>query len=133
MYYACTYITCAYNVCTMYIFAPRYVKANLTNDTMLKISLPKKGPLLTLVNYFVLCQPVSVKMAGKKNKVEQKPPSYSALEELQLMMSVVKKIEEQNNVEYQFYIFEALFGGCIGTIQVSIQCTCICTSFIIIL
>ena len=86
---------------------------------MLKISLPKKMPLLTLLNYFILCQPVSVKVAGKKAKVEQRPQPYTPMEELQVMVSVVKKMEEQSNTEQQFYMFEALFGGCIGIIKVN--------------
>lgn len=119
IYYINMY-TCIY----VYInFFFRYVKANLTNDTILKISLPKKGPLMILLNFFVLCQPVSVKVAGKKNKVEQKPTPHSALEELQVMMAIVRKIEEQSNVEQQFYIFEALFGGCNGTIKVCVYNT----------
>ena len=94
------------------------MKAYLTSDAMLKISLPKKIPLLTLVNYFILCQPVLVKTVGKKNKTEMKPAPYSPLEELQVMVSVVRKIEEQANIDQQFYMFEAIFGGCIGTIKV---------------
>lgn len=97
----------------------RYVKAHLTNDTMLKISLPKKGGLLILLTYFILCRPVSVKVTGKKNKVAQRPQPYTALEELQVMVSVLNKIEEQKNIEQQFCMFEALFGGCEDTIQVS--------------
>lgn len=86
---------------------------------MLKISLPKKIPLLTLLNYFILCQPVSLKVARKKAKVEQRPQPHTPMEELQVMVSVVKKIEEQtNNIEQQFYMFEALFGGCTGIIKV---------------
>ena len=86
---------------------------------MLKISLPKKIPLLTLLNYFILCRPVSVKVAGKKAKVEQRPQAYTPMEELQVMVSLVKKIEEQSsNIEQQFYMFEAIFGGCTGIIKV---------------
>lgn len=62
---------------------------------------------------------MSVKVAGKKNKVEQRPQLYSAMEELQVMVSVVKKIEEQKSVEQQFCMFEAMFGGCEGVIKVS--------------
>lgn len=90
---------------------------------MLKISLPKKIPLLTLVNYFILCQPVLVKMAGKKNKVLQRPQPHSAMEELQVMVSLVKKIEEQGSIDPQFYMFEAVFGSCIGVIKVYAQAT----------
>ena len=97
----------------------RYVRAHLSGDAVLKVSLPKKVPLLTLLSYFILCQPVSVKMAGRKNKTEQRPQPHSPLEELQVMMAVVGKIDEQSNVDQQFYMFEALFGGCIGTIRVS--------------
>ena len=62
-----------------------------------------------------------MKVAGKKAKVEQRPVPYTPLEELQVMMSLVKLIEEHNNsTEQQFYMFEALFGGCIGTIKVSV-------------
>lgn len=86
---------------------------------MLKISLPKKGVLLPLFTYFILCRPVSVKVTGKKNKVELQPQPYSPLEELQVMVSVLNKIEEQKNIEQQFCIFEALFGACEETIQVS--------------
>jgi hypothetical protein len=96
----------------------RYVKAYLTSDAILKISLPKKIPLLALVGYFILCQPVLVKVTGKKNKVEQRPTPYSPLEELQVMVSLVRKIEEQAAIDQQFYMFEAVFGGCIGSIKV---------------
>ena len=85
---------------------------------MLKISLPKKIPLLTLVSYFILCQPVLVKVTGKKNKVEQRPTPYSPLEELQVMVSLVRKIEETATIDHQFYMFEAVFGSCIGSIKV---------------
>ena len=85
---------------------------------MLKLSLPKKLPLLTLVSYFLLCQPVLVKVPGKKNKAEQWPQPYSAVQELQVMVSLVKKIEEQSSIDQRFYIFEAIFGGCTGTIKV---------------
>lgn len=106
------------NQCTP--FPNRYVKAHLTNDTMLKISLPKKGSLLILFTYFVLCRPVSVKVTGKKNKVDLRPQPYSPLEELQVMVSVLNKIEEQKSIEQQFCIFEALFGACEETIKVTL-------------
>ena len=94
---------------------------------MLKLSLPKKGPLLTLIAYFVLCQPVMVKVTGKKDRIELRPQPFSALEELQVMVSVLKKIEEQKSVEQQFSIFEALFGGCEKTIKVSIMYIQVCS------
>lgn len=102
---------------------------------MLKISLPKKIPLLTLVNYFILCQPVLVKMPGKKNKVLQRPQPHSAMEELQVMVSLVKKIEEQASIDPQFYMFEAIFGSCIGVIKVYAQAahTSHCSGYIRVL
>lgn len=96
----------------------RYVKACLTGDALMKINLPKKGALLSLVTYFLLCEPVMVKVAGKKAKVEQRPQPYSPLEDLQLLMCLLGKIEEQQSIEQQYVMFDAIFGGCGATIKV---------------
>ena len=84
----------------------------------MKINLPKKGALLSLVTYFLLCEPVMVKVTGKKAKVEQRPQPYSPLEDLQLLMCLLGKIEEQQSIEQQYAVFDAIFGGCGATIKV---------------
>ena len=95
-----------------YVYTCRYVKASLTGDTLtLKLNLPKKGSLVTLISYFILSRTVMVKVTEKKTKIELKPQLYSPVEDLQLMMCVLNKIEEQQAMDQQYSMFEALFGS----------------------
>ena len=72
--------------------------------------------IIGLINTFVTNPSPSPPGAGKSK--ERRPP-LSAAAEIRLLLTIHSRLEEQENVELRYLMFDALFGGAPGENKVS--------------